>query len=148
MKTFLIVMFMCSSVFAARPKTKIAPKTPLYKIKMDLTIDGVKTSNTFVVKEGNKVVVKALTKTQAERFTEVTAKKYQLDGKTALQMEFVVSELDALGNKTVISTPKIVANLGERSSIMQGSTAVGKKLILSATATRVSKSSSGYKNVH
>lgn len=122
---------------AKAPAQPVRKGPPVYRVITTLAIDGIKSSGAITVKEGEKGSVANKAEFSAGTFTEVQVNKIKVDGKPVLQLEFVVGEIDAVGNKTIISTPKIIANPGEKSSILMGSAANGKKLVLSAVASQI-----------
>lgn len=124
----LALTFVCSVGFAAKPTAKKVDPNPVYDINAVVNLDGVKSNPRFKLRNGGTAEL-TINKNQ---FTEVTINKLVLDGKPSMQMEFVIGKIDSFGGKTIIATPKIIANLGEKSSIMIG----GKNLIVSATATK------------
>lgn len=129
---FFISLILSAGVsFAAKAPVK---SKPVYEIQMQTSIDGIKSSSTITVQEGASGSIEAVTANLGGRFQEVTLNKTQLEGKPALHMDFIVGEVDRFGTKTVIATPKIIATVGEKSTVMMGSTSVGKKLIFSALA--------------
>lgn len=119
------------------PKKPIAKRedpNPAYDINTVVSIDGIKSNPRFRVLNGQTASMEVSSGSNRQ-FTEVTINKLVLDGKPALQMEFVIGKVDSFGGKTIIATPKILANLGEKSSVMIGD----KKLIISATATKAQR---------
>lgn len=120
-------MSVCTVSFAA-PK-KATQKNLGYDIEAIITLDGIKTKKKFRLFDGKTAEIK---QSLHDHFTQVTIHKSVLDGKPAMQMEFIIGREDAIGNKEIIATPRILANLGEKSSIILGD----KKLIVSATATK------------
>ncbi len=110
----------------------VIEKNPAYDIKTVITLDGVKSNPKFRLRDGQTAKIE---QNWDKLFTEVTVKKQELDGKPAMQMEFIIGKTDEFGRKNIIATPKILANLGEKSSIMIGD----KKLVVSATATKASR---------
>ncbi len=142
MKLFVCLMLLGSAAFAAKAPIKATSKPqgkPVYYIEMETSIDGIKRSSAINVEEGRAGSVSSVTENLGGTFQEVTVNKTVLDGKPALHMEFVVGEVDRFGNKAIISTPKIIANVGEKSTIILGSAANGKKLIFSALAKSAKK---------
>ncbi|MES2769065.1 MAG: hypothetical protein V4596_07960 [Bdellovibrionota bacterium] len=110
----------------------VIEKNPAYDIKTVITLDGVKSNPKFRLRDGQTAKIE---QERDKLFTEVTVKKQVLDGKPAMQMEFIIGKTDEFGRKNIIATPKILANLGEKSSVMIGD----KKLVVSATATKVAR---------
>ena len=142
MKLFVCLMLLGSAAFAAKPAAKVAAKPQqksVYQIVMETSIDGIKSSSALIIEEGRTGSISNVTENLGGTFQEVVVNKTVLDGKPALRMEFVVGEVDRFGNKAIISTPKIIAAVGEKSTIMIGSAANGKKLIFSALAKSAKK---------
>jgi len=96
----------------ATPKKPIAKKedpNPAYDINTIVSIDGVKSNPKFRLLNGGTAEIQE--NWGSKVFTEVTINKLVLDGKPALQMEFVIGKLDSFGQKTVIDTPKFFAKV-------------------------------------
>lgn len=135
---FISILLSASLVFAAKPISKSISKPaskPVYQIVTDTSINGIKSSSVMTVKEGESGSMESVVANLGGRFQEVTITQIEQDGKPALHMDFLVGEVDRFGNKSVVATPKIIANVGEKVTVIMGEAAGGKKLIFSAKAT-------------
>ncbi len=134
---FILLALTSVSLMAAKPAPKVTAS--VYTIVMDTSIDGIKSSSSITVREGDKGSIESVQESLGGRFQEVTVRKTELDGKEALHMDFIVGEIDRFGNKTLVATPKITSNIGEKATVIMGEAAGGKKLIFSARAKPATK---------
>lgn len=124
----IILAFMGSSAFAF---------TNAYDLKMDLSINGKHVSSPHIfVKAGEMGSVSQKTDTE-ENFIEVIATEGQVQNQKGIMMNFTVGYIGKNGERTVVSTPQILAKENEPALFTVGQKN-GTELSLSVVAKRKS----------
>ncbi len=126
MKMLMLTLLIASSqAFAAQntpPNTSTRPQG--YQLKVDWSVIGMpKTSAKILVKEGETASTKYKADDQEYFMDVVTAENR--DTKTgkkdkAIFMKFTVGTINAKGERTVVSTPQVIAIENEKAEITVG----------------------------
>lgn len=115
--------------------TAFAVSTPVYKLNVDLTLNGKPVaSQGFLATEGKKSEIQQKNSDGSGTFIEVTAE--DIDGEIkSIHMKFVVGTL-VKGQRRILSTPEIIAVEGKLATITIGSDEDPEHLTLTVLANR------------
>ncbi len=128
MKLIIALSLFISSLAIAAPTT--------LNLKMDLEIDGLKESSpNLVVKTDQKKVIENFNAEGDGYFVEITAtENTPVAEKDAIEFNFVVGEV-FMGERFIISEPKITTNYGQEAEITVGNDDGEEEFSLSIVAT-------------
>lgn len=127
-KASLLVSFLFLS-------TAFAVSKPVYKLNVDLTLNGKPVaSQGFLAMDGKKFEIQQKNSDGSGTFIEVTAE--EIDGElNRVHMKFIVGTL-VKGQRRILSTPEMIATEGKLASISVGDEEDPEYLTLTVLANR------------
>lgn len=107
-----------------------------YDLKMDLSMNGKHVSSPRLIAREGEVASITQNLNGEKIFIEVVATEKPTANNRAILMSFVVGKISATGEKTIVSTPKIIALENDKAEVTVNNDQGKESIALSVTAAR------------